>query len=158
MANEIGHRADCDSLHQRGNRQDEGHDQDDPIPRLWLCQNGRRAGGSYELVEYRHSPAVAFLKGIPFRERSFRLFPGDRLFVYTDGVPEATNTVPELYGTGRMLEALNAAGEAAPEETLKALKVSILAFTGEAEQFDDITMLCLDYFGPEHPGASSQGG
>ena len=118
----------------------------------------RRAGGSYELVEYRHSPAVAFLKGVPFRERSFRLFPGDRLFVYTDGVPEATNTVPELYGTGRMLEALNAAGEAAPDETLKALKASILAFTGEAEQFDDITMLCLDYFGPEHPGASSQGG
>ena len=112
----------------------------------------RRAGGSYELVEYRHSPAVAFMKGIPFREHPFQLFPGDRIVVYTDGVAEATNTVPELYGTGRMLDALNAAGEATPEETLGALRRSITEFENGAEQFDDITMLCLDYFGPEAEG------
>ena len=108
----------------------------------------RRAGGSYELVEYRHSPVVAFMKGIRFREHEFQLFPGDRLFVYTDGVPEAQNSVPELYGTERMLDALNSAGEATPEETLKTLKRSIVEFENGADQFDDITMLCLDYFGP----------
>ena len=109
----------------------------------------RRAGGSYELVEYRHSPVVAFMKGIPFREREFRLNPGDRLFVYTDGVPEAQNSTPELYETERMLSTLNEAGELSPEETLAALKRSIEAFEDGADQFDDITMLCLDYFGPE---------
>jgi sigma-B regulation protein RsbU (phosphoserine phosphatase) len=109
----------------------------------------RRAGGSYELVEYRHSPVVAFLKGVSFREHEFRLSPGDRLVVYTDGVAEAQNQVPELYGTDRMLEALQAAGNASPEEALKALKRSIVEFENGAEQFDDITMLCLDYFGPD---------
>ena len=109
----------------------------------------RRAGSSYELVEYRHSPVVAFLKGVSFREHEFRLSPGDRLVVYTDGVAEAQNQVPELYGTDRMLEALQAAGNASPEETLKALKRSIVEFENGAEQFDDITMLCLDYFGPD---------
>ena len=109
----------------------------------------RRAGERYELVEYRHSPVLAFMKGIPFREHEFQLFPGDRLIVYTDGVPEAQNSVPELYETERMLNALNEAGELSPEETLTALKCSIEAFEDGADQFDDITMLCLDYFGPE---------
>ena len=116
----------------------------------------RRAGGSYELVEYRHSPAVGIMKGIRFREHEFQLSPGDRLVVYTDGVAEAQNQVPELYGTDRMLEALNAAGNASPEETLKALKRSIVEFENGAEQFDDITMLCLDYFGPEQKERDSE--
>ena len=51
----------------------------------------RRAGGEYELQIYRHSPAVATMEGIPFKEHSFELNPGDSLFVYTDGVPEATS-------------------------------------------------------------------
>ena len=109
----------------------------------------RRAGGSYELVEYRHSPVVAFMKGILYDEHPFQLFPGDRLLVYTDGVAEATNAEVEQFGTQRMLDTLNAAGELSPRDTLLALKRSIDDFVGDAPQFDDITMLCLDYYGTD---------
>ena len=67
----------------------------------------RRAGGQYEMVTYRHSPAVATMEGIPFREHPFELHPGDSLFVYTDGVPEAINEKAEAYGTGRLVQRLN---------------------------------------------------
>ena len=62
----------------------------------------RRTGGSYELIEYRHSPAVATMEGIRFREHAFELHPHDTLFVYTDGVAEATNAENKLYGTERL--------------------------------------------------------
>ena len=74
---------------------------------------------------------------------------GDKLFVYTDGVAEATNSSEELYGTGRMLDALNQNTGASPEALLKAVRSSVDAFVGTAEQFDDLTMLCLEYKGKE---------
>ncbi len=107
----------------------------------------RRKGGEYELVLYRHSPPVGTMSGIRFREHEFELHPGDKLFVYTDGVAEATNSSNELFGTDRMLEALNAAGDCSQKERLKAVKQSIDAFVGDAPQFDDITMLGLTYYG-----------
>ncbi len=107
-----------------------------------------RAGGNYELVVYRHSPAVAVMEGMRFREHAFELHPGDRLFVYTDGVPEATNAGNELFGTQRMLDALNADPGASPQTLLASVRQSIDAFVGEAPQFDDITMLGFTYFGP----------
>ena len=107
----------------------------------------RRRGGQYELVVYRHSPAVATLEGIRFREHEFTLGPGDRLFVYTDGLPEATNAQDELYGTDRMLEALNALPGAGLEDLLAHMKKEIDLFTGDAPQFDDVTMLAFDYNG-----------
>ena len=108
----------------------------------------RRAGGSYELVVYRHSPAVAAMEGMRFRQHSFELHPGDRLFVYTDGVPEATNAESELFGNERMLDVLNSQPDRKPHALLETMKREIDVFVGEAPQFDDITMLCLDYFGP----------
>ncbi len=107
----------------------------------------RRSDGKYELVTYRHSPAVATMEGIRFREHSFELFPGDRLFVYTDGVPEATNAREELFGTDRMLAALNRDPEAAPKELLRTVRKEIDGFAGDAPQFDDITMLSFAYIG-----------
>ena len=107
-----------------------------------------RAGGEYELVVYRHSPAVAAVEGIPFREHSFRMAPGDSLFVYTDGVPEATDAENQLLGTDRMIKALNKRPDAFPEETLSNVMEGIDAFTAGVEQFDDITMMCLRYNGP----------
>ena len=109
----------------------------------------RRAGGSYELVVYRHSPAVAAMEGMRFRQHSFELHPGDRLFVYTDGVPEATNAESELFGNERMLDVLNSQPDRKPHALLETMKREIDVFVGEAPQFDDITMLCLDYFGPD---------
>ena len=107
----------------------------------------RRANGQYELAIYRHSPAVATMEGIRFREHDFELHPGDRLFVYTDGVPEATDANNELFGTDRMLTALNADPEAAPVQLLRNVRTAIDAFVGDAPQFDDITMLGFHYIG-----------
>ncbi len=88
------------------------------------------------------------MEGIPYKEHSFELNPGDSLFVYTDGVAEATNAENELFGTDRMLEALNREPGANPEGVLRNVMESINAFVAGAEQFDDITMLCLKYLGP----------
>ena len=108
----------------------------------------RRAGGEYELVIYRHSPAVAAMEGMKYAEHSFELHPGDSLFVYTDGVAEAANSEYELFGTERIVQALNREPEAEPEQVLHNMNEAIHAFVGDAEQFDDITMMCLHYNGP----------
>lgn len=107
----------------------------------------RKKDGSFEMVKYRHSPAVATMEGIPFRQHEFEMEPGDCLFVYTDGVPEATNDVPELFGEERTLEALNRDKDAGPQELIRNVMEDIDAFVGEAEQFDDITMLSVLYHG-----------
>ena len=108
----------------------------------------RRAGGKYELVTYRHSPAVAIMEDMEFREHEFLLNPGDSLFVYTDGVTEATDADNRLFGTDRMLEALNEDPDADPEKLLGIVRKHIDAFVGGAPQFDDITMMSLRYTGP----------
>jgi sigma-B regulation protein RsbU (phosphoserine phosphatase) len=108
----------------------------------------RRANGSYELVVYRHSPALGLMDGIPFAQHDFVLRSGDSLFVYTDGVPEATSANNELFGNDRMLAALNDNPDAAPSEVLPAVRAGVDAFVGDAEQFDDLTMLCFKYIGP----------
>lgn len=109
----------------------------------------RRAGGEYELVIYRHSPAVATMEEMRFREHEFKLHPGDSLFVYTDGVAEATNARDELFGNERMLAALNENPNANPEMLLRTVRRHIDSFVGDAPQFDDITMLGLLYKGSE---------
>ncbi len=115
----------------------------------------RRKDGNFELVVYRHSPAVATMEGMKFKEHDFELHPGDTLFVYTDGVPEATDANEELFGTDRMLEALNKNPNGSPKELLTAVKASVDAFVGEAPQFDDLTMLGLKYFGSERGTADT---
>ena len=107
----------------------------------------RRAGGQYELVTYRHSPAVAAMQGTRFREHSFELHPGDSLFVYTDGVPEATDSANQLFGAERMLDALNRDTLASPRQLLQTVWREIDEFVGKAPQFDDITMLNFQYRG-----------
>ena len=107
----------------------------------------RRADGRYELVEYRHSPAVATMEGMRFREHDFEIFPGDSIFVYTDGVPEATDANNVLFGNERMLEALNQQPDAEPETILRNVKTAVDAFVGSAPQFDDLTMLGFRYNG-----------
>ena len=109
----------------------------------------RRSGGQYELILYRHSLALAALDGVQFKQHEFQLYPGDSFFVYTDGVTEATSSEKELFGTDRMLEALNRAPDAEPEEILATVMGEINRFMDGEDQFDDITMLCLKYNGPD---------
>ena len=109
----------------------------------------RHAGGDYELVKDRHGFVLAGMEGARYREYDLQLEPGDGLYVYTDGVAEATNAGEVLFGTDRMLASLNSHKDARPSELLPAVKADIDAFVGDAPQFDDITMLCLHYRGPE---------
>ncbi len=108
----------------------------------------RRADGRYELQVYRHAMPVGTIKGIPFRQHAFQMNPGDSFFVYTDGVPEATNEQKELFGTERMLAALNRDPDVPPEQVLELVTQDIDRFVDGAEQFDDITMLSFRYHGP----------
>ena len=87
------------------------------------------------------------MDGTKFKEREFKLNPGDRIFVYTDGVPEANNQKDELFGTDRMLFSLNQDPEAPLQDILHQLQKDIDCFAEGAEQFDDITMLIFDYLG-----------
>ncbi|MBQ6322434.1 MAG: PP2C family protein-serine/threonine phosphatase [Lachnospiraceae bacterium] len=112
----------------------------------------RRRGEAYELAIYRHSPAVAIMEGMKFQEHEFELHPGDSLFVYTDGIAEATNAENEMFGTDRILNALNHDPDAMPEALLHNMKEDIDAFVGDAPQFDDITMMGLYYSGPKGEG------
>ena len=107
----------------------------------------RRAGGQYELVEYKHASPVGILKRSKFTEHEFELHPGDSLFIYTDGVAEATDRNETLFGTDRMLAALNREPDAACARVLQNVMDDIRAFVDDAEQFDDITMLCFRYHG-----------
>ena len=107
-----------------------------------------RAGGAWELLKYRHSLALSTMEDLRFREHAFHLDPGDSLFVYTDGVMEATNANNELMGEERTLAALNQEPDASPDRILSNVMKGIDSFVAGAEQFDDITMLCLRYNGP----------
>ncbi len=106
-----------------------------------------RAGGVFETVKSRHGFVIGGMENVKYREFETQLGPGDKLFLYTDGVPEATNANEELFGMERLLDALNANPDAAPEEILKQVRGSVDGFVKEAEQFDDLTMLCLEYKG-----------
>ena len=108
----------------------------------------RRSGEKYELILYRHSLALAALDGVQFKQHEFLLCPGDSIFVYTDGVTEATSSEKELFGTERMLESLNKEPDAEPDEILANVMGDINRFMDGEDQFDDITMMCLKYNGP----------
>ena len=107
----------------------------------------RRADGNFELIKYPHGIFVGVNKKARFMNRECELRPGDRIFVYTDGVPEATAADEKMFGETRLEAALNTCPDGTPEEILHAVKSAVDAFVGDAEQFDDLTMLCLEYRG-----------
>ena len=85
------------------------------------------------------------MEGIRYKCGTMQLSPGDRLFQYTDGVTEATDKDGRLYGMGRLGEILTQNAALPPMELLGKIKEDIDVFVGDAPQFDDITMLCLEY-------------
>ena len=107
----------------------------------------QRPGGSFELYKDKHNFVLGGLEGAKYNEYELHLEPGAKLFVYTDGVPEATNASNELFGTERMIHALNARPDANPMEVLKNMHSAVDDFVLDVEQFDDLTMLCLEYEG-----------
>ena len=92
----------------------------------------RPKDGIYALSVYRHAPPVSVMEGIRFREHTFELHPGDSLFVYTDGVTEATDSHGGLFGTDRLTEALNRDPGSDPEKQIAAVRDAIDAFVDGA--------------------------
>ena len=87
------------------------------------------------------------MEGMKYREYEIALNPGDKIFLYTDGVAEATDSDNNLFGIDRTIDALKENTSADSEEVLRNVRAAVDRFVGEAEQFDDLTMLCLEYKG-----------
>lgn len=107
----------------------------------------RRPGGEFTLYRDQHSFAVGGMEDMSYKEYELRLEPGSSLFLYTDGVPEATDAQDRLFGTQRMLNALNTQPDAPLEAILQNVRRAVDEFVGGAEQFDDLTMMCVSYHG-----------
>ena len=103
--------------------------------------------GKFELLKDKHGFVIGGMEGMRYRDYEIALKPGDRIFVYTDGVPEATDGEGVMFGTERMLEALNEDACAGTEKILDNVRKAVDAFVGGAEQFDDLTMMCLEFKG-----------
>ena len=101
--------------------------------------------GLFELVNDKHGTVIGGFEGIKFTDYELQLKSGSKLFVYTDGVPEATDAQSQMFGVGRLVEALNENPGASPEVLLGNVRDAVDGFVKDAEQFDDLTMLCLEY-------------
>lgn len=106
-----------------------------------------RQGENFEPYTVESGFVLAGLEDMQYRDGVVQLHAGDRVFLFTDGVPEATNASNRLYGTERLYQCLNQNKELSLEMLLQRVKADVDEFVGEAPQFDDITMLCLEYKG-----------
>lgn len=107
----------------------------------------RGGDGIYRLFKDKHGFVVGGMEGMAYKDYELALHPGDVLFVYTDGIPETNNEKEEFYGTERLTQALNDTGSDDSTVLIDAMSKSTSAFRGSAEQFDDMTMLCIRYNG-----------
>lgn len=110
----------------------------------------KHPNGDFELYKDKHGFVIGGMEGMKYKEYELDLKPGSTLFLYTDGVPEATNQQNELFGVERAVEALNEDPNRSPEELLKAVDDAVWRFVGDADQFDDLTMLCLRFVGKQN--------
>ena len=101
--------------------------------------------GRFELLKDKHGFVLGGMEGMKYSEYEIRMTEGSKVFVYTDGIAEATDDKAAMYGTDRLLEALNEEPDASPETLINTVKESVDRFVDEAEQFDDLTMLCIEY-------------
>ena len=109
----------------------------------------QRKDGSYDYVKVRPNFVLAGMEGMRYRKHEMEIEPGEAIYLYTDGITEAQNLEQELYGEKRLVECLNQAKNSNVEIICKKVKEDVEAFVGEAEQFDDMTMLCLKYHGKQ---------
>ena len=107
----------------------------------------RHKDGSFEYLKSRAGFVLAGMEGIRYRKNELQLSPGDEIFLYTDGVTEATDANNELYGEERLLRFMNTLNDLPASEVCGMVKADVDAFVGDAPQFDDITMVYLRYNG-----------
>ena len=104
-----------------------------------------RAGEAFAPHKLRPGFVLAGMEGMRYKAGSMTLEPGDKIFQYTDGVTEATDSENQLYGMQRLTDALGLHMKKSPREIIVSVQEDIDKFVGDAPQFDDITMLCLEY-------------
>ena len=109
----------------------------------------KRPNGDFELYKDKHGFVIGGMEDVQYKQYELQLEPGSKVFVYTDGVAEATNAQEELFGTDRMIEALNSEPDAEPQQILANVRKAVDVFVQDAPQFDDLTMLCLEYKGSQ---------
>ena len=107
----------------------------------------KEVDGKFELYNDRHGLVLGAMQGSKYRNYEIILQPGSTFFVYTDGVPEANDSDEKLFGTDRMIQGLNRAPDVPPEKILENVRSAVDEFVKDAEQFDDLTMLCVKYYG-----------
>ena len=110
----------------------------------YLMRNGK-----FEMFKDKHGFVVGGMEGTRYKEYEIQLEPGDALFVYTDGVPEANDENRNLFGMDRLTEALNRDPEGDCRIQIQNVKQAVKDFVKDADQFDDLTMLCMKYYGPQ---------
>lgn len=103
-----------------------------------------RKGGDFEIIKNRHGIAIGALGGVHYKNFEIQLNKGDKIFLYTDGVPEATDNNEELFTISRMVQALNNYKKEKPQDIIDGINRSVIDFVGDAPQYDDLTMLCLE--------------
>ena len=101
-------------------------------------------GGEFELYKTKHNIAVGIQSGMVYKDFEMQLGKGDRIFIYTDGVPEATDPYNMLFTTDRMINALNERKDGSPQEFLEIVYTRVKEFVGDRTQFDDLTMVGLE--------------
>ena len=103
--------------------------------------------GPFELMHDKHSLVLGGFERTKYENYEIVMKPGDILFVYTDGVPEASRGKNRFFGTDRMLDTLNRCKSAEPDALIKSMRRALSDYTGDMELFDDVTMLCIRYDG-----------
>lgn len=111
-----------------------GHD--DPA----ICKNG----GLFELVKSKHGIVVGAMEDIQYKDTVIELNKGDKIFLYTDGLPEANDKDNKMFGIDNMLNSLDKFKASSPKEILDGISKDVKDFVGDAPQFDDLTMVCLE--------------
>lgn len=107
----------------------------------------KRANGKFEIIKSKHSLFIGGMDDAVYTEYELLLEPGDKIFLYTDGLPEANDSDGMMFGMDRMVETLNACCDERPRGILEGITESVNGFVKDAEQFDDLTMMCLEYNG-----------
>ena len=111
----------------------------------------KQENGVFEVFRDQHSFVIGGMEDSKYKQYELQLEPGDKVFVYTDGVPEAVDAQDNMFGTARMVDVLNQDPDASPETVLNSMQEAVESFAGEAPQFDDMTMMCIEYSGTDKP-------
>ena len=109
----------------------------------------KRADGRFEVIKTKHSLFIGGMDDVTYKEYELYMEPGDQIFLYTDGLPEVTDGDGKMFGIDRMTDALNEYLDEKPRPLIEGMRESVNKFVKDAEQFDDITMMCLEYNGKQ---------